>query len=806
MEKPLTELQGEVKKDPELYKETVIELIKEYSLLFSLFPESPSSPNVRLGELISFLSQISPYFLSELKNFPSQLLNILNNYYSALDSEFRMLLFQGLMLLRNREQIPAMSILPICFKLFRCQDKTLRLQAFNFIIKDIKKVNKHTQNYKINKQLQGFIYEMIEDTNITAAKKSLHVLMTLYKKRIWIDNRTVNVIANACLLKESKLVMIGCTFLLVADNDQFDSDSEGDDEAPSTKIIGAKKTKAKLNQKERAVKHFHKRNRRKERKFDKGEPSFLTIDQLNNPQGFVETLLHNLQKFFNKGKHELQSIMLQVTARIVGRHKLMLTDLYPFIQKFITPKSKKVTQMLIICAEATHELVPPQELNPVIKKVLDNFLSEHCSEEYIVLGLNCLREICKRQPLVMTKELLEHINTFKNFKNKSVVMATAGLVNLFKEIRPSLLRNKLREGEVDMVGEYGEVKVYTRVPGAELLEEKAATTPWGNQQVLISRPQQKSENLQKLEIFLKRRNENQDDKCRKKRKINEDKEEIIESNEDVDSHQSEVLEIEDNEGSGIDSELESSEEELETDSEELEIGSQELDTDNEELNSENEALDSDDRELNSDDQDLDSDDQDLDVRGQVQTSENNEEVPELVPISTTHLKSYQIKTKRKDSSESLEGADDTSIFYNPGLTIPFECDRILTQKDFNRIKQLKKEAEARRRRLDISLLPDSDDSNEFLEDEDLETMQISKEEKIRLSVEEKVNQKRKKREKKGGKTNKEHAKCKPVMMVMKKKKNSMKQQFEAVKKKIRRSKQQLGKFSKRFNSTKRQLK
>ena len=184
MEKPLPELQGEVKKDPELYKETVIELIQEYSTFLSSFPETPSSSNSRLGELITFLSQISPYFLSELKNFPSQLLNILNNYYSALDSEFRMTLFSALILLRNREQIPAMSILPICFKLFRCQDKALRLLAFNFLIKDIKKINKHSQNYQINKQLQGFIYEMIEDTNITAAKKSLHVLMTLYKKRI----------------------------------------------------------------------------------------------------------------------------------------------------------------------------------------------------------------------------------------------------------------------------------------------------------------------------------------------------------------------------------------------------------------------------------------------------------------------------------------------------------------------------------------------------------------------------------------------------------------------------------------------
>ena len=769
MEKPLAELQGEVKKDPELYKEVVHKLITEYSSLFALFPETPSSPNARLADLLTFLSQISPYFLSELKHFPSQLLNILNNYYSALDSDFRASVFQALILLRNREQIPAMSILPICFKLFRCQDKYLRLQAFNFLIKDIKKINKHSQNYQINKQLQGFIYEMIEDTNVTASKKSLHVLMTLYKKRIWTDPRTVNVIANACTLTESKLVMIGCTFLLLADTEEFASDSEGsDDEMPTTKIIGAKKNKGKVNQKDRAVAHYKKQLRRKERKTSDKEPSFLTIDQLNDPQTFVEKLLHNLQKVFTRGKHELQIVMLQVIARIAGRHKLMLSELYPFLQKFITPKSKKVTQILIICAEATHELVPPQEVQPVVKKILDNFLSEHCSEEYIVLGINCLREICKRQPLIMSKELLEHINTFKTFKNKAVVMATSGLVNLFKEIRPSLLRNKLREGEVDLVGEYGELKVHTRVPGAELLEIELPKKTWGNQQILISQPQQKSENLLRLEQLLLEKNAKKSEGT-KKPKLTEESEE-----EDEGSDEEEEVSGEEEEVSGEEGEVSGEESEEDEDDENI---------DEEEENSEEE-----DEEEKSDDED----EEDVD-------SESDLDNPEVLRAD--------VEDKLAEKTGSASGNGEEYEVYHSTLDMPFECDRIMTQNDFRRIRQLKREAEAKRRRIDIALVSDSDDdSNDFLEDQDLETMPVSKEEKVRQSIEEKSKEKRKRKEKKGGKTNREHAKNKPAMMVMKKKKDTMKKQFEAVKKKIRRSKQQLGKFNKRFSATKRQLK
>lgn len=775
MDNTLFELQGQVKKDPELFRDKVKDLISEFSLLFAQFPESPSGPNSRLSEIISFLSQVCPYFLSDLKHFPSQLLNILNNYYSALDPEFRKSVFAALCLLRNREQIPAMSILPICFKLFRCQDKVLRLQAFNFLIKDIKKINKHTQNYAINKQLQGFIYEMIEDSNVTAAKKSVHVLMTLYKKRVWTDARTVNVIANSCLLKEAKLVKIGCTFLLKADENELYSDSSSEEEEePEKVIIGARKTKGKIHRKDREANQFKKKQRRKERKTQSKEPSFLTIDQLNDPQGFVEKIMFNLKKVFSKGKHELQCIMLQVVARIVGRHKLMLMELYPFLQKFITPKSKKVTQMLIICAEATHELVPPNEIQPVIKKVLDNFLSEHCSEEYIVLGLNCMKEICKRQARVMTKELLEHINTFKNYKNKSVVSACSSLINLFKEIRPSLLRNKLRPGEEDQVGEYGEVKVYSRVPGAELLELDEEEKGLNNQQVIIRQPQQKSENLMRLENVLTKRREIVEEQIkdagevakRRKGKEEDDSEDLESGEDEEDEEDEENEEVDDNRSIDDDSD----------DSQNVHYDVAEASDLDEEENSDEEI-----------EEDLESDSNEIDETGsQVEESESvsdDNEIPELVEIQTQ------------------------SLYKSSTTGIPYECDKILTQNDFNRIKQLKKEAEAKRRRMDIDLLPGSDEeSNEFIGEDDLETMQISKHEKIKQSIEDKKVHKRHKKDKKGGKTNKQHAKSKPMMMVVGKKKNSMKRQFEAVKKKIRRSKQQLGKFSKRFNSTKRQSK
>jgi len=43
------------------------------------------------------------------------------------------------------------------------------------------------------------MYVMLKDEQSIAAKKSLEVMTELYRKRIWTDAKTVNVIATACL-------------------------------------------------------------------------------------------------------------------------------------------------------------------------------------------------------------------------------------------------------------------------------------------------------------------------------------------------------------------------------------------------------------------------------------------------------------------------------------------------------------------------------------------------------------------------------------------------------------------------------
>ena len=53
--------------------------------------------------------------------------------------------------------------------------------------------------------LQNFMYTMLRDSSAVAAKKSLDVMVELYRKNIWNDAKTVNVITTACFSSVTKV-------------------------------------------------------------------------------------------------------------------------------------------------------------------------------------------------------------------------------------------------------------------------------------------------------------------------------------------------------------------------------------------------------------------------------------------------------------------------------------------------------------------------------------------------------------------------------------------------------------------------
>lgn len=116
---------------------------------------------------------------------------------------------RALILLRNKNLIPALDLLELFFQLLKCPDKSLRSFLENHIITDIKNMNAKHKDMKLNSTLQNFMYTMLRDSNPKAAKMSVDIMIELYKKNIWNDAKTVNVLANVgCFSKVTKVFIV----------------------------------------------------------------------------------------------------------------------------------------------------------------------------------------------------------------------------------------------------------------------------------------------------------------------------------------------------------------------------------------------------------------------------------------------------------------------------------------------------------------------------------------------------------------------------------------------------------------------
>ena len=94
--------------------------------------------------------------------------------------------------------------------------------------------------------------------------------------------------------------------------------------------------------------------------------------------------------------------------------------------RFLNPHQREVVHMLQYAAQASHELIPPETLEPVVKSIVNNFVTERNSGEVMAIGLNAMREIARRCPLVLGEDLLQvgtQMNCFLFFSSSQFSVA-----------------------------------------------------------------------------------------------------------------------------------------------------------------------------------------------------------------------------------------------------------------------------------------------------------------------------------------------------------------------------------------------
>ena len=89
-------------------------------------------------------------------------------------------------------------------------------------------------------------------------------------------------------------------------------------------------------------------------------------------------------------------------------------------------------------------MTPPDAVEPVIKKLAQEFVHPGVASQVIAAGLNSIREISRRQPWVMDGDLLGDLVEYRKSKDRSIVGAARGLLQLYREINPSLLKRRDR--------------------------------------------------------------------------------------------------------------------------------------------------------------------------------------------------------------------------------------------------------------------------------------------------------------------------------------------------------------------------
>lgn len=85
-------------------------------------------------------------------------------------------------------------------------------------------------------------------------------------------------------------------------------------------------------------------------------------------QEFAERLFSRLQK--GNERLETRLCMMSVISRAVGVHQLLLLNFYPFLQKYIQPHQRDVTQILAVLVQVTSIKCLPLPLPCIINKRL----------------------------------------------------------------------------------------------------------------------------------------------------------------------------------------------------------------------------------------------------------------------------------------------------------------------------------------------------------------------------------------------------------------------------------------------------
>ncbi|KAF8273098.1 protein required for actin cytoskeleton organization and cell cycle progression [Lactarius quietus] len=468
----LPQLQNLIKRDPVSYKEEFLQQWNHYSSIRQIFQINPADQTTHFRELVTFISQVAQFYPTETSEFPSHLSSLLLESYGSLSPDIRHSLIQNLVMLKNKGVITSPELLKTLFPLLpRTTSSSLRAVIRRTILTDIKTANQRTKNHKLNRAVQAMLFGMIErgmggtvlgdkgkvrgNLNLGAERSSdsggeamWAVVLTkeLWKKGVWDDAKSVAIVALGCFHPVTKVQSASLHFFLGGDEESEDSEDESEDDTVDVKSLEHKReVKKKTRSGDKKMRKMLKTASKKRKRKDAGTtPNFPAIQLLHDPQSFGEKLYDLLQKYDARFSLDHKILIMQLLARVTSLHQLTILSFYTYVLKYLTHHQLRAPAILAVLAQSVHALTPPDVLTPAIRKLAHEFVHPGVGPEVVAAGLNAIREICRRQPWAMEEDLLGDLIAYGKSRDKAVMSAARGLLQLYREVNPGMLKRRER--------------------------------------------------------------------------------------------------------------------------------------------------------------------------------------------------------------------------------------------------------------------------------------------------------------------------------------------------------------------------
>lgn len=387
---------------------------------------------------------------------------------------------------------------------------------FSAVVTDIRNANKAKKQPKFNRQLQTFLRRQVEGDCPVVARRALDTIVELYRRRVWNDANTVNIMAQCCLSDFSKTSVGGIRFFLGI-NSEINRIEEEEEEA--RKEGGASDAANQMTRDQAKRMHQHsrptrKRMRRKARAMAQVKKRskvsrapqvlFPAIEMLHDPNGFVDKLFRKLKK--RQDVFATRLMIMDLLSRVIGLHKLVVPAFYSYVQRFLTAYQKDVARILAVLLQSCHAFTPAEDIHPLVRTIANNFIRDKCPPPVIAIGINSICGLFRRSEHILEEmqqeiePLVKELAEFKKFKDKGVIIAARGFINTIREKFPALLPRRDRGKESDkeakpkqygQVGKRGSVQEDEAAAAVAAAEAEAEAAQVGSDSDAEDRPPQK---------------------------------------------------------------------------------------------------------------------------------------------------------------------------------------------------------------------------------------------------------------------------------------------------------------------------